>query len=597
MNPRKISFRRSLKTRVTLFTLTIFLISIWSLAFYANKTLRQGLQDIVSDQQYSTATVVAKQIEEEFETRFKSLQSMASLINLATLDNMSSSQAFLESHPVFQNLFNGGTFITRIDGVAIASLPLSAGRVGANFLDRDHISAAIKEGKTTISEPVIGKKLMTPVFAMATPLHDVDGKIIGALAGVVDLSTPNFLDKITQNHYAKTGGYLLIAPQRKLIITGTDKSYNLQPIPAPGINPLFDRYAQGFEGSGIVVDARGVEVLSSSKQISSAKWLLVVRIPTAEAFAPIYSTQRRIILISVLLTLLAGSLTWWNLTRQLAPILNTATILDAHSDNTQSLKSLPISNPDEIGKLISSFNHLLDTLSHREEEIRRSRDELEIRVKERTCELAKIVDILKEQAELLDLAHDAILVHDSDGIIRYWNCGAEETYGWKKQEVLGKKCHILLQAEFPISREDTVSCATATGQWEGELKHITQTGVPIIVASRWGVRRNIKGDLLGFLEINRDITERKKLLEEREQLIYDLQKALANVKMLSGLIPICASCKMIRDDKGYWNQIESYIKDHSEANFSHGICPECAKKLYPDLGLDFGPMLEKKNIN
>jgi len=70
--------------------------------------------------------------------------------------------------------------------------------------------------------------------------------------------------------------------------------------------------------------------------------------------------------------------------------------------------------------------------------------------------------------------------------------------------------------------------------------------------------------------------------KERENIIQKLQAALAEVKTLRGIIPICASCKKVRDDKGYWNQIESYVRDHSEAAFSHGICPECAKKLYPD---------------
>jgi len=71
--------------------------------------------------------------------------------------------------------------------------------------------------------------------------------------------------------------------------------------------------------------------------------------------------------------------------------------------------------------------------------------------------------------------------------------------------------------------------------------------------------------------------------KEREKLITELQAALANVKKLSGMLPICASCKKIRDDEGYWNQIEAYIGKHSEATFSHGICPECARKLYPDI--------------
>jgi hypothetical protein len=72
---------------------------------------------------------------------------------------------------------------------------------------------------------------------------------------------------------------------------------------------------------------------------------------------------------------------------------------------------------------------------------------------------------------------------------------------------------------------------------------------------------------------------------QRRTLHEEKEKALQDVKILSGFLPICVSCKKIRDDRGYWNQIESYIRDHSEAQFSHGICPDCEKKLYPDLDL------------
>ena len=80
-----------------------------------------------------------------------------------------------------------------------------------------------------------------------------------------------------------------------------------------------------------------------------------------------------------------------------------------------------------------------------------------------------------------------------------------------------------------------------------------------------------------------EVAEREKAEQEREQVIVKLQQALAQVKRLSGFLPICASCKKIRDDQGYWQQVEAYIRDHSEAEFSHGLCPECARKLYPEL--------------
>ena len=80
-----------------------------------------------------------------------------------------------------------------------------------------------------------------------------------------------------------------------------------------------------------------------------------------------------------------------------------------------------------------------------------------------------------------------------------------------------------------------------------------------------------------------EIERRKKVEAERDRVIRDLQQALSEVKTLRGFLPICANCKKIRDDKGYWNQLEEYIGDHSDAEFSHGICPDCARKLYPEL--------------
>jgi PAS domain S-box-containing protein len=92
-----------------------------------------------------------------------------------------------------------------------------------------------------------------------------------------------------------------------------------------------------------------------------------------------------------------------------------------------------------------------------------------------------------------------------------------------------------------------------------------------------------KNGSISKMTIFRDITQRKLIEEEQEKLIKELKNALDQVKQLSGMLPICSSCKKIRDDKGYWSQIESYIRDHSEAEFSHSICPECAKSLYPDI--------------
>ncbi|MGD0592024.1 MAG: PAS domain-containing protein, partial [Bacteroidota bacterium] len=111
---------------------------------------------------------------------------------------------------------------------------------------------------------------------------------------------------------------------------------------------------------------------------------------------------------------------------------------------------------------------------------------------------------------------------------------------------------------------------------QGQKLWLLTTKVPL---------RDEEGQTIGLVGVGRNITERKKAEAEREKLITQLQDALADVKLLSGLVPICANCKKIRDDQGYWTQIESYIQDRSDAKFSHSICPDCAKKLYPNYNI------------
>jgi len=100
--------------------------------------------------------------------------------------------------------------------------------------------------------------------------------------------------------------------------------------------------------------------------------------------------------------------------------------------------------------------------------------------------------------------------------------------------------------------------------------------IPVEISARPMKTRN-QTYIIGIF---RDIRDRKKMDEEKENLIRELESALKEVKSLSGLLPICSSCKKIRDDKGYWNRLEEYIQKHSSAQFSHGICPDCCDRLY-----------------
>jgi len=123
-----------------------------------------------------------------------------------------------------------------------------------------------------------------------------------------------------------------------------------------------------------------------------------------------------------------------------------------------------------------------------------------------------------------------------------------------------------------------------TGVAHGELSGRRRDGTLFPVEMSSVVFKNPDGQLRTCLII-RDISQRKTAETEREKLIQELKEALRRVKSLSGLLPICASCKKIRDKEGHWHHLEIYIRAHTEADFSHGICPECRRRLYPENSL------------
>jgi PAS domain S-box-containing protein len=119
-------------------------------------------------------------------------------------------------------------------------------------------------------------------------------------------------------------------------------------------------------------------------------------------------------------------------------------------------------------------------------------------------------NVFLKQAEILDLANDTIMIRDLDDRIVYWNQGAERLYGWSRKEAIGSYVHTFLKTTFPKSLQEIFREFLSTGHWDGQLEHSKKDGSRIIVASRWTLQRNETGEPSAYLEINNDITERKR---------------------------------------------------------------------------------------
>ena len=186
-----------------------------------------------------------------------------------------------------------------------------------------------------------------------------------------------------------------------------------------------------------------------------------------------------------------------------------------------------------------------------EEALQRARADLELGVQQRTAELARanvelqaeIVErqraeeILRNQASLLDLAHDAIIVRDMTDVVTYWNFGAEETYGWQRRETLGRVTQELLQSRYPSDLAGIKAEVILKGRWEGELSQTRRDGKQITVASRWALQRNAEGKPVAMMQINRDITERKRASE----VLQATQAELAHIARVTTMGELAAS--------------------------------------------------------
>ena len=200
-------------------------------------------------------------------------------------------------------------------------------------------------------------------------------------------------------------------------------------------------------------------------------------------------------------------------------------------------------------------------------------------------ELEKLRNSEKHYRLLLDESMDPTFSFYADGTYRYVNKAFAKGAGKPLDQIIGRKIWDVFDKDEADKRFAIIKKVFGEGKTEevevrvplpsGDTYYLT-TAKPIV---------NDLGMVETVICTSKNITKRKLAEDALKEEHQKLLEALKAIKILSGLLPICASCKKIRDDNGYWNQLESYINQHSEAEFSHSICPDCAKPLYSDLDL------------
>lgn len=209
-------------------------------------------------------------------------------------------------------------------------------------------------------------------------------------------------------------------------------------------------------------------------------------------------------------------------------------------------------------------------------------DALEVGTPAQQAEIERLRQSEQRYQDIFENANDLIHATDNEGKILYANRLWRETLGYTAEDIKELKIFDVIDARY---QGKCIIIFNRLMQGEKlaptETIFLTKDGREILVEGRCNPTLQ-EGKAVELMGIFRDITARRQLEQEKEQLITELKEALARVRTLEGCLPICASCKQIRDEQGGWNQIESYIKAHSATEFSHSICPACAKRLYPE---------------
>ncbi|NWH05187.1 cache domain-containing protein [Desulfobacter latus] len=405
------------------------------------------------------------------------------------------------------------------------------------------------------------------------------------------LSTEDFKQNILSITFGKTGysyimdsnGLLVIHPE----LTGTNiyssKDVNRRMFIKKICEQKNGKIVYPWKNPG---ELKAREKLVVFNYVPELDWIVASSSYLEEFYYPLTTIAYSIGVTLFIMVILMIPITWL-ISSMLAKPLQVMISLFETGAQSGFVRPLDVKWGGEMGEVVKNYNRFVGTLETTRQQLEKSRDELEHRVAERT---AQLTEALGELEALFNNSQIGIMVLKGGRFLHKANQRLADIFGYntpaQMQGFSMMDLHLSEERfqEFGNNYFDKLISKKML-QIEYQLKRKDGTSVWCMISGK-ALDSKIPADLNeGVVWIIDDISSKKHNEIERERLLFDLQKALSEVKQLSGLLPICSYCKKIRDDKGYWTQIESYIHEHSEAEFSHGICQDCAKKYHPDMDI------------
>ncbi len=487
----------ALRARVSLFTVSIFLAALWALAWHQASNQREEFQKLLLAQQYSKVRYIANNLDEAMKARQFALATVARAITPDLLRRPRQLQAFLEAQRALGRTFSLGMYVVSATGLGLADFPVMAGRSGADYTQRDYFLETMATGQPAIGRPRLGSFAKEPILLMAVPVLDPANRTVAVLVGANQIHGSDLFKEVQSLHSSPDGELNIISPKDRLFIASTDARRILQPIAAPGVNQLLDRYLQGYEGSGLMQDSRRIEGLSSGSRISTSGWVVEAFLPTDLAFAPLRARQREIYRDAALVSLALALVMGLFLRQQFTPLRDTSALLHDMAGGRLTHEQVPVQGAPEIRQLLESFNLLQAHLVEKDEA--------------RTRAEASLRDAHQFNDQIIRGALEGIIVYDRELRYRVWNPFMEQLTGLPASAVLGKHPLELFPFLQDAGGQEARSRALAGEASESVDFHFQVNGTG---KSGWANETispllDAKGEVSGVIVMVRDLTARK----------------------------------------------------------------------------------------
>lgn len=362
---------RSIVVRLVLFAALVVVIGTIVRILFLSDFLRGEIGGLSATHQLSLASYVAEDVDEKITGRIALLHRLSVRLPPVVADGPRALRAWLRERQDSFPLFSLGLLLAFPDGRTVTSgddLDAALDPAGSPSTDWYTTSSA---GETAIGRPFRGAD-GEPLIALSVPVRGDHGGTLAVLSGITALGAPGFLNLVQDNRIGRWGGFLLVSPRDRLFVAAGDPRMVLRDTPPVGVNPLHDRAMAGYRGTGVTVNAQGVEELSAIVSVPAAGWFLVARVPTDETFSAVDRLRRFI--STVILLPVVGLMAVFAvvLRRMLRPLTDAASRMHQMALGRAPLEPLPVGRMDEVGELVYGFNHLLDKLREQEEALRES---------------------------------------------------------------------------------------------------------------------------------------------------------------------------------------------------------------------------------